>query len=654
MESLQDPERQFRLLWLHAGENHDTLKLDVRVFDQSDAPEYFAISYTWGSQDPLQEVFIDGASRFVRLNCRDALWQARLHHGACWIWVDSLCMNQEDLTEKGHQVKRMGDIFASAQCVLCCTGMETSDIQTIDSLWPEFLVQDISSDRTRISPNRWKKGTKASEFLYEPSTAEEYNDLLIRGAKSNEYPPLAVWRFHAACDDFLNRPYWHRLWIVQEFRLAAERSILCGPIKLCNVFLENLWQRARCLLKFSTFGLDMPLYAHLDTVSSCHKFAELAQFQCAEAWDHIYGTIALFDWCEHGHLLEPDYARPRASLAAALINRSENISEARVLCKMLDVDMNDQMVQELVQSKQTSRQVSFQPDAATVSCHFCAYFYVLSNDRNGRLEISQWDRQDSDHLHDLRERRCLNIHERDFHIDLLNSAETMKDLGFEDYRPKVQSPNMVPQALYRGQTSVGLVCHDALPGDLLMLCEGPSSGIGCFCLVLRAGLDDEVCSIVGQGMISRLEETPLSHRAELRASGSDLLMLFAQDLLVGRGSDDRVVFEVDRQARPQRLWTYVSGEVVLTWLQVDRELKVWMQKNSKEQSPTHTGPRSVRTASDAFSAQREYAATLRDLEQLPPCRMDCKVRHLHNVNRDQQITWRDTNSVDAAVALVLQ
>ncbi|CAK1367803.1 unnamed protein product [Cercospora beticola] len=645
MESLRDPDRQFRLLWLHAGEDDDTLKLDMRIFDQSDAPEYFAISYTWGSQDPLREVFIDGASRLVRPNCRDALWQARFHHGASWVWIDSLSMNQEDLTEKGHQVKRMGTIFASAQRVLCCIGMGTSDIQTIDSLWPESLVQDISSDRTHRMPNRWKEGSKASEFLYEPATAEEYHDLLMRGAKSNDYPPLPLWQFHAACDAFLNRPYWNRLWIVQEFKLAAECSILCGPVTLSRVFLENLWHRAECSLTFSSFGFDIPLHAHLSTMSACHRFAELAQFQCADVRDRIYGTIALYNWREHGRLLEPDYTRSRASLAGAVIHRSQNMTEARELCSMLNVDMHDEMIRGLVRSNQKSHPESSRAGAATVSCRLLARICVIDNDQNDRLEISQWDS-----THNLRKKYCLNVHERDFNIDLSTLIETIKDFGFQACRAQLQPPNVVPQALCREQKVVGLVCHDALPGDLLMFLEEISPCTGSFCLVLRAGLDSKICSIVGQGIICDPLEAPLSHRAELRVSGNDLLMLFAQDLLVGRDTYDRVVFEIDRMARLGRLWTNLRGEVELNWCHFDRELKVRVGENSKKQDSTHESPRAVRTARPLFIAQRKYDAILRYLESLPPCRKNCTVRHLHNINRKRQVKWRHSIPIEAAVA----
>ncbi|KAF2209986.1 hypothetical protein CERZMDRAFT_46157, partial [Cercospora zeae-maydis SCOH1-5] len=98
-----------------------SIRLETSIFALDDAPEYCAISYTWGTWGS-QEIFIDDEPRLVRLNCRHALRQARLHHGASWVWIDSLCVNQMDSNEKSHQVKRMGSIFASAHRVLCCIG----------------------------------------------------------------------------------------------------------------------------------------------------------------------------------------------------------------------------------------------------------------------------------------------------------------------------------------------------------------------------------------------------------------------------------------------------------------------------------------------------------------------------------------------------
>ncbi|GIZ49281.1 hypothetical protein CKM354_001231300 [Cercospora kikuchii] len=698
MEPLKDPENHIRLLWLYPEGEDDNIRLKMSIFDRADTPEYYAISYTWGASDSLQEIFIADESRLVRPNCRDALWQARLHHPASWIWIDSLCVNQENLTEKAHQVKTMGKVFTSARRVLCCIGMETDDVDTIRSIWPEFLLEDIEKDR--VGDREWQDGTKSSVFLYEPATALECVELEMRGETSHDYPPVDVWQFHAACDDFVNRHYWQRLWILQEYKLAKERSILCGAQRISENFLKNLCQRTRCWLNFSSIGWDFPLDALLADGHSYRKFGDLARLQCADVRDHIYGTTALFDWREHQQSLEPDYTRSGASLASAVINQSENIYDAWDLCRMLGVDSQHELVQELVRSHQmphVDSRRSDPADSAALPCLFRGYFYIIHNDRKGRLMISLWGQQDSDHPHDSRRRCCLNDHKRNLRDDRLALSREMREHGFQACRTELQSPNSIPQVLYRGRKSVGLVCHDAQPGDLLMLCDIPSNGMGTFGLALRKGEAPETYGIVGQGILYRavFEDASNMYDAEIRASGSDLVTLFAQDLVIDRGAEHQPAFDIDRQARLDRLWTKVHGEVVLKWIQRDREFKAMMSEDWEQHSfpkrptsepsaierPTftmHEQPKTIpqsplRALKTRLANYRQSpvipklkygdavqrdplpiasalditgeSASVSSLQRLvlpAPCARNCKVRHLHNVyHQDHKIKWRE-------------
>lgn len=51
-------------------------------------------------------VMVNGTSVEVRENCRYALWQAQ-NFGSKYIWVDSVCIDQHNPTEKGAQVSLM-------------------------------------------------------------------------------------------------------------------------------------------------------------------------------------------------------------------------------------------------------------------------------------------------------------------------------------------------------------------------------------------------------------------------------------------------------------------------------------------------------------------------------------------------------------------
>jgi hypothetical protein len=114
---------------------------------------YHALSYEWGSPDNGGNyIAIDGVSVWVRQNLHDALKQLSADEDELCIWVDALCINQENLEEKSRQVSMMGDIFHKAERVIAWLGpaRDNSDVAMdlmADSSKVEMLVQDPERQR---------------------------------------------------------------------------------------------------------------------------------------------------------------------------------------------------------------------------------------------------------------------------------------------------------------------------------------------------------------------------------------------------------------------------------------------------------------------------------------------------------------------------
>lgn len=112
--------------------NHETEQIDVRISTAGlrDAGKYFALSYTWGdSKDPKnrREISLNGLPFSVTFNLLEALRsiQTRLSETELdghKVWVDALCINQNDSKERNEQVARMRDIFAGAEIVWAYIG----------------------------------------------------------------------------------------------------------------------------------------------------------------------------------------------------------------------------------------------------------------------------------------------------------------------------------------------------------------------------------------------------------------------------------------------------------------------------------------------------------------------------------------------------
>ncbi|KAF5724194.1 heterokaryon incompatibility (het-6OR allele) [Fusarium mundagurra] len=123
----------FRLLSLAIDSNRQPcLTLSEHRISSPARPEYYALSYTWNPPymaDPsfyedtdVRYILLEGSKFAVKPNLYDALFQ--LHHSYPQIplWIDALCINQNDLQERKLQVGIMDRIFGSASRVVVWLG----------------------------------------------------------------------------------------------------------------------------------------------------------------------------------------------------------------------------------------------------------------------------------------------------------------------------------------------------------------------------------------------------------------------------------------------------------------------------------------------------------------------------------------------------
>jgi hypothetical protein len=114
-------------------------------------PEYTALSYCWGSCDDTRSVFVNAIERQVTRNLYDAL--ERLHHKQISrLWVDALCINQEDNQEKGHQVQLMKLIYSRAKSVIAWIGKSSAD-----SSQAMAALKRMPAESSRARDTIWEK-----------------------------------------------------------------------------------------------------------------------------------------------------------------------------------------------------------------------------------------------------------------------------------------------------------------------------------------------------------------------------------------------------------------------------------------------------------------------------------------------------------------
>ncbi|EFQ32139.1 hypothetical protein CGRA01v4_08245 [Colletotrichum graminicola] len=235
-------ERDFRILSLAPGKLDEPLRGDLLVRPigtylneagkhEGELPEsadsYEALSYVWGSEDKPRRIIISpaGAEMAITENLFHCLRRIRLEDRPRLIWADALCINQADSREKESQITLMHDIYVGARRVLAYLGEEADGsgeaIELIERYWRVSL------------PNPLNAGARA---FVEGLLSEPVPDAPAGGAEA-ELPPQGDNKWMAV-SRFWNRPWFRRVWVVQEFILARDVLMICGDK---TVSWSQLW-----------------------------------------------------------------------------------------------------------------------------------------------------------------------------------------------------------------------------------------------------------------------------------------------------------------------------------------------------------------------------------------------------------------------------
>ncbi|KAI1337548.1 heterokaryon incompatibility protein-domain-containing protein [Xylariaceae sp. FL0016] len=204
-----DPSvRRIRLLKLLPGQFQErilcTLTTEVLTPDSS----YEAVSYTWGEYPSIHSITINGMPEFqVAYNVFSVLKRIRRRDSARVVWVDAICIKQDDLDERSNQVSFMRDIYSYAQMVLIWLG----------PCGATALGELEAEDCDDHGINR-KEGHKFFGTSFE---------IQCRTSK---------W-FH---NDERQGKWWERAWTLQEYCVAKHTCVLIGP----HVYPYNDVERA--------------------------------------------------------------------------------------------------------------------------------------------------------------------------------------------------------------------------------------------------------------------------------------------------------------------------------------------------------------------------------------------------------------------------
>ena len=132
------PDGHIRLLDLHKAKTRNNILVGFKLITVplSSAPRYGALSYCWGSTDLCTGIFIStrrNKKRIYRVTEHLATFLHNIlvvHRSAedrlGYIWIDQICINQEDVAERNAQVRRMADVYKNAARVIVWLGQKSA------------------------------------------------------------------------------------------------------------------------------------------------------------------------------------------------------------------------------------------------------------------------------------------------------------------------------------------------------------------------------------------------------------------------------------------------------------------------------------------------------------------------------------------------
>ena len=177
----------------------------LKKFELAHAPHFYSASYTWGTKAYSDTAIklkngilpvLQGLLPFLRM-----VSEHEDFRDDDWWWIDSLSINLADGQERESQVRIMADIYKKAKRAMVWLGDE---------------IDDGSDCRGAIDFLHYLQGLQ-------PTFSGQQADAARANLRSPHMAPH--WK---SVSSLLARPWWSRVWTLQEMILPGEVKFYCG------------------------------------------------------------------------------------------------------------------------------------------------------------------------------------------------------------------------------------------------------------------------------------------------------------------------------------------------------------------------------------------------------------------------------------------
>ncbi|KAI1377774.1 HET-domain-containing protein [Hypoxylon crocopeplum] len=231
-------ETEVRLLRIVPGTG--TVECLLHQMPLAEVKFFYALSYVWGDTSHMQTIMLEGQPFLVTRNLYQVLHQFRqrpydLGYPKDYFWVDAICINQDDLDERSCQIPRMMDIYHAGHVVIWLGHVKESPADGPS----KKSLRKARSSRSRISTDEairiFFKKTESMWSDWEP--VDDDDNVIIKEEFGDSYDAIIQ-----IAANILQRPWFQRVWTIQEACLDAYPNIYVGRHSVHLAKLIDIWK----------------------------------------------------------------------------------------------------------------------------------------------------------------------------------------------------------------------------------------------------------------------------------------------------------------------------------------------------------------------------------------------------------------------------
>lgn len=316
-----------RILHVLPGTFDDPLDCTIEVSSLQHTihkTRYKAISYCWEGKAYTQKIKLNGAAHLITKSAEEVLRHVRNEKVAQPVWIDSICIDQQNKEEKIEQIKNMGVIYSNAEETVAWMGTPEDD--------DDRALNFIDKHRELFS-----------EVAYD-DCADIKSLLALHDLDPRAYNWIDV--MELTC-----RPWFSRVWVVQELALSrfvhvtyGHRSIqweiLIAAIRCCVSDIINLPERHSNFRSPEHHRSALMMDDIRKVVQRSQKISMQAALKISgslnatEALDFVFAHLGILDEEQKAKLPQLDYSSEagEAFVAATRVAIRES-GDLSIMCR---------------------------------------------------------------------------------------------------------------------------------------------------------------------------------------------------------------------------------------------------------------------------------------------------------------------------------